>query len=365
MRVATATIASSYPRQNAVLSAGAVRRGLRAIGVNAAMGASAAIAVGVTGLIATFAATWVVSAVLATNPSVYAKPMRGPGGLVSAEGTSLDPAWKRGSASAIPVALLPPDDAGRPSMAVLPSNATPIPALKVPLPQRRPATLAAAPGPAAETIAPVAALPASAVAPIAVPAPVPPPVAEAPRVVPPRQAHNKGAPLPDPDGRTAVYDISARTVFLPSGEKLEAHSGFGDKMDDPRHVHVRMRGATPPNVYDLRLRERLFHGVQAIRLTPVDEGRMFGRDGILAHSYLLGPNGQSNGCISLKDYDRFLQAFLRGEFDRIVVVPEGGTKIAEVVRSRRGQSSRLSSNTTIRRAAAQSQPQPEPSVLTW
>ena len=60
--------------------------------------------------------------------------------------------------------------------------------------------------------------------------------------------------------------------------------------------------------------------MQAIRLTPLDERAMYGRDGILAHSYMLGPSGQSNGCVSFKDYSRFLQAFLRGEVDRMVVV---------------------------------------------
>ena len=47
---------------------------------------------------------------------------------------------------------------------------------------------------------------------------------------------------------------------------------------------------------------------------------MFNRDGILAHSYMLGPSGQSNGCVSFKDYPKFLRAYLRGEIDRIVVV---------------------------------------------
>jgi hypothetical protein len=47
---------------------------------------------------------------------------------------------------------------------------------------------------------------------------------------------------------------------------------------------------------------------------------MYGRAGILAHPYMLGPNGQSNGCVSLKDYDAFLAAFKRGEFNKIVVV---------------------------------------------
>ena len=67
------------------------------------------------------------------------------------------------------------------------------------------------------------------------------------------------------------------------------------------------------------LREKIFHGVRALRMIPVGEGNMYGRDGILAHSYLLGPNGDSNGCMSIKDYDRFLQAFLNGEVKRVVV----------------------------------------------
>jgi hypothetical protein len=120
--------------------------------------------------------------------------------------------------------------------------------------------------------------------------------------------------------RTAVYDITAQVVYLPNGERLEAHSGLGDLMDNPRFVSRKNRGATPPNVYDLTLRESLFHGVQAIRLNPVGEGDMFGRDGILAHSYMLGPNGQSNGCVSFRDYPKFLRAYQRGIVDRMVVV---------------------------------------------
>jgi hypothetical protein len=130
----------------------------------------------------------------------------------------------------------------------------------------------------------------------------------------------KGVPSLENDGRTAIYDITARTVYLPNGRRLEAHSGFGDLMDNPRHVHVGMQGATPPNVYDLTLRERLFHGVRAIRLNPVDDSRMYGRAGILAHPYMLGANGQSNGCVSFSDYPEFLNAFLRGEVTRLVVV---------------------------------------------
>jgi type VI secretion system (T6SS) effector TldE1-like protein len=121
------------------------------------------------------------------------------------------------------------------------------------------------------------------------------------------------------DGQTAVYDISARMVYLPNGSKLEAHSGLGESRDDPRHVSERKVGSTPPAVYELKPREQLFHGVQALRMQPV-EGSALGRTGLLVHSYMLGPDGDSNGCVSVRDYDRFLAAYQRGEFKRLAVV---------------------------------------------
>jgi hypothetical protein len=122
------------------------------------------------------------------------------------------------------------------------------------------------------------------------------------------------------DRWTAVYDVAAHTVYLPNGTRLEAHSGLGDRLDDPRHVNERMRGATPPNVYELEPREQLFHGVQALRLKPVGGGDIYGRTGLLAHTYMLGPHGDSNGCVSFKNYNSFLQAFQNGEVKRLVVV---------------------------------------------
>jgi len=108
---------------------------------------------------------------------------------------------------------------------------------------------------------------------------------------------------------------------MPDGTKLEAHSGFGNLLDDPRHVHVKMRGATPPHVYELTMREQPFHGVQALRLTPVGgEGEIYGRTGLLAHTYMLGPNGDSNGCVSFKNYDAFLKAYVNNKVKRLVVV---------------------------------------------
>jgi Protein of unknown function (DUF2778) len=121
------------------------------------------------------------------------------------------------------------------------------------------------------------------------------------------------------DGQTAVYDISAHVVYLPNGSRLEAHSGLGDSRDDPRHVSEHKVGSTPPAVYELKPREQLFHGVQALRMLPV-EGSALGRTGLLVHSYMLGPNGDSNGCVSVRDYDRFLAAYQRGDIKRLAVV---------------------------------------------
>jgi hypothetical protein len=125
---------------------------------------------------------------------------------------------------------------------------------------------------------------------------------------------------PEVDSHTAIYDLAAHTVYLPDGHRWEAHSGLGGYMDDARYVNVKDWGATPPNIYDLALRERTFHGVRAIRLNPIDDNKMFGREGMLAHPYMLGANGQSNGCVSFRDYPAFLNAFLKGDVNRLVVV---------------------------------------------
>ncbi len=127
--------------------------------------------------------------------------------------------------------------------------------------------------------------------------------------------------LPNARTRVAIYDISAARVYLPNGEQLEAHSGLGQMIDNPRYVNQKNRGPTPPHTYDLTLRESLFHGVEAIRLNPVDARAIYGRDGLLAHTYMLGRRGDSNGCVSFKDYRRFLAAFKRGEVNRLLVVP--------------------------------------------
>lgn len=128
--------------------------------------------------------------------------------------------------------------------------------------------------------------------------------------------------LPTPGSGYAVYDIKGRKLYLPSGERLEAHSGYGDNFDDVRSVHIRMVGPTPPNTYSLKMREALFHGTEAVRMNPIGTGKMYGRTGILLHPYLLGPRGDSNGCVSIKEYDKFLAAFKRGEVQRVVVVAQ-------------------------------------------
>ena len=128
-----------------------------------------------------------------------------------------------------------------------------------------------------------------------------------------------GAPPYERD--TAVYDITAKTVYLPDGTKLEAHSGLGSNLDDPRSQRQRMRGVTPPHIYTLKPREALFHGVPALRLTPIGgESAIYGRDGLLAHTFMLGPNGDSNGCVSFKDYYAFLDAYRNKGIRKLAVL---------------------------------------------
>ncbi|MGM4909534.1 DUF2778 domain-containing protein [Rhizobium sp. 768_B6_N1_8] len=132
----------------------------------------------------------------------------------------------------------------------------------------------------------------------------------------------------------AIYDIENATVYLPNGERLEAHSGLGKMRDNPRYIDQKMRGPTPPHTYNLTMREALFHGVAAIRLTPVQgSDAIFNRVGLLAHTYMLGRNGDSNGCVSFRDYKRFLAAYKRGDIRQLVVVPRMNNKPASTLAS--------------------------------
>lgn len=119
---------------------------------------------------------------------------------------------------------------------------------------------------------------------------------------------------------TAVYNIAKHTVTLPNGTQLEAHSGLGARLDDPTSVGEHMRGATPPTIYELTQREALFHGVRALRLTPLMEGTTYGRGGLLAHTFMLGPRGDSNGCVVFRNYAAFLAAYDAGQIRRLLVV---------------------------------------------
>jgi hypothetical protein len=126
---------------------------------------------------------------------------------------------------------------------------------------------------------------------------------------------------PPYDKQTAVYDIAAKMVYLPDGTRLEAHSGLGSKLDDVRYAHVRMAGVTPPHIYELKPREALFHGVPALRLTPLGgQDKIYNRDGLLAHTYMLGSRGDSNGCVSFKDYYAFLNAYRNQGIRRLAVL---------------------------------------------
>ncbi len=289
---------------------------------NALLGSAAVTTVGAAFIIVALAVGWSLSVLATTKQS---DPARGKFGLrrIALAPLSVD-AVKRPGLADIVVFPLSVADAAEPvrlaEHKTKRANRTPIPrAIPLELARSRMAERQ------------IAAIP-----------PVPPQAAE--NSAASRRADNAPAPAPAPDARTAVYDISARAVYLPNGQSLEAHSGLGNWRDNPHYVSLKDRGPTPPNTYDLSLRERLFHGVRAIRLTPVDDAKMFDRDGMLAHTYMLGPNGDSNGCVSFKNYAAFLQAYLKGDIDRLVVVTRHGAELARTARANGKRSVRYAVN---------------------
>jgi hypothetical protein len=315
---------------------GRCRRAIRLVVAGVGIGfGSAAVACALVAA-GTVTAAWIVNTALANHPGLTTETLTGPAALALADHypvlASAPEATGYVLASAEPASIdiasvQPPD--------------TPTFAAKWA------GTTAAATSTEAVRVMPVPIEPTRAVASLQPAIQAAPAVAAAApekRFTPLLPAHNKSTPLPEADGRTAVYDIAAHTVYLPNGIKLEAHSGLGDKLDDPRYVNLKDRGPTPPNVYDLTLREQLFHTVRALRLNPVGGDSMYGRDGILAHSYMLGANGQSNGCVSFKDYPAFLHAYLNGEIDRLVVVPRLGNTSWRTASAARGPVGRYADN---------------------
>ena len=137
--------------------------------------------------------------------------------------------------------------------------------------------------------------------------------------------------------KVAIYDIAAATVYMPDGSKLEAHSGIGKMADNPKYVHVRNSGPTPPNTYKLTMRESRFYGVEAIRMTPLTKQPMHGRDGFLTHSYLLrSRRPESHGCVAFANYPQFLKAFKQGKVTHLVVVPSLKDASVPKARTQRG-----------------------------
>ncbi|MDO9413670.1 MAG: DUF2778 domain-containing protein [Pseudolabrys sp.] len=358
MAYRTATFDGEAAFAIAHVSTGTSRKVLRTLARHLALGVGAVAVVAVSGAAVIFSAAWLLGNAGVTHATNHAATrMTGPGTLALANdpsatsgARSFDAAWKvsQGAKLARPMIVEVPASALRPVLVAKPATievarldapaviavspaakpaANPATLPNVPLPLSRPnlppqQELARAPvqQPLPQPAQQPAPQPAPQLASLAAPAL---PEAVEKRVPSPIIANPMGA-LPESVSRTAVYDITNSVVYMPDGQKMEAHSGLRDKMDDPRHIKVRMHGPTPPNVYVLTERESLFHGVRAIRLNPVDRARMFGRDGMLAHTYMLGPNGQSNGCVSFKNYDKFLQAFLDGKVDKLVVVADLG-----------------------------------------
>ena len=109
----------------------------------------------------------------------------------------------------------------------------------------------------------------------------------------------------------------AYMVVLPDGTELEAIQARRQG-GRSAFVHEHMRGATPPNVYEPALREKTFHGFSVAPRNLL--GRyIFKRSGLLAHTYMLGPKGESNVCVVFENYNVFL-GISNGQVKRLIVV---------------------------------------------
>ena len=355
MAYKTATFDGGASFQDRSVASGTGRRFVRAAFGHLVLSIAAIATVAVIGAAVLLATFWFISSATVTNPYRPEKAPGGPGRLTlsgldpAATGSiqsSFDTVWARSQGARLAgggrLIVAVPESAP-----VLAAKAAPVEVAALEAPKAAPVMAPMLPPMTAPTAVPMAPVPLARSVPAHLElarrtAPQPPSIADRQKPsqlaalspppaaiekrAAPEGAHNREPALSDSTSRTAVYDITSSTVYMPNGQKLEAHSGLYDKMDDPRHIKVRMRGPTPPNVYVLTERESLFHGVRAIRLNPVDRDKMYGRDGMLAHTYMLGPNGQSNGCVSFKNYDKFLQAFLDGKVDKLVVVASLGNE---------------------------------------
>lgn len=136
------------------------------------------------------------------------------------------------------------------------------------------------------------------------------------------KSKGSGTGWPGRGTKVAIYDVSNATVYMPDGTKLSAHSGIGKMRDNPGYEHVKMTGPTPTGIYRLRMREQLFHGVEAIRMLSVDGRDPKNRTGLLTHTNLLRGQKGSHGCVAFQNYEPFLKAFKRGQITMMVVVPE-------------------------------------------
>lgn len=318
------------------LRGSALRRA--AIGLGTVGGAGATVA------LVTAAAVWVIAIGFSVHPHLSAKAPIGLSRMVQSSASLLQVAWVDHADSQPVVASAPATEetaASEPVVTVVPTyilaSATPI----LPTGAFERADFAPSLLPLPRAADPPRKLAESELAVIGPGAPQPEPAdtvitASIPeRPLTPERPHNGSILLRDVDSKTAVYDIAAHTVYMPDGTRLEAHSGRGKYRDNPDAVHKKNHGPTPPNVYDLKMREAIFHGIRAIRLNPTPGSTMYGRDGILAHTYMLGSNGQSMGCVSFKDYNKFLKAFMRGEVSRMVVVRRLGTEISQLANAQR------------------------------
>ena len=121
--------------------------------------------------------------------------------------------------------------------------------------------------------------------------------------------------------RTAIYDISAHTVYLPNG--ATAGGAFGSRRRDRtiRASCMKECAGRRHQMFTSLLRANsFFMGFKRCVSNPSARAIFSDAPDFWRILICSCANGASNGCVSFKNYDAFLQAYQNGEIKHLAVV---------------------------------------------
>lgn len=99
-----------------------------------------------------------------------------------------------------------------------------------------------------------------------------------------------------------TYDQSTGRLISREGERIgEGYSGAPTARNNPTKENVHNVGPIPRGTYEIgKPVDTVTHGPFVLRLSPIQDNEMYGRDGFLIHGdSVVEPGTASTGCIIL------------------------------------------------------------------